>query len=171
MTVASIEDIVVEVLQADGTAQEIADRVGKSRDWVLRVRIGRRHPHIRPDIPRRGTPRHGGVPKRKLTREQVLDIFYSSETLTAAAAKHGVKRQTASDIRRGRSYKDITAPESRKRPTGLLCQNCRFYDGAIERTRNEGQRIYHLCNLEMPEIKRHGTSWANSCSYYLDDHD
>jgi len=106
--------------------------------------------------------------QRQLSTEQVLDIFYSSDTLTKVAEKHGIKRQTASSIRRGESYKDITVPELLKRPTGLTCDNCRFYDGKSERTRHHGQRVAHFCNLGLPEIKRQGLNSANNCSYYLE---
>ena len=105
---------------------------------------------------------------RRLSKDQVLDIFYSSDTLTSAAAKHGVKRQTAASIRRGESYRDITVPELLKRPTGLTCDNCRFYDGRTERTRHHGQRVVHFCNLDLPEIKQQGLNSANNCSYYLE---
>ena len=147
------------------TRTELAKKYHGSPDVVSRIRNGQRYGHIAPELPRIPI----GHQYERLDQGTINTILSSPEPATRLEKSLGVSKTTICNIRKGLIYKPEVREFFKTIHPERSCSTCVFYDGHTERTRHNGKRVTHFCNLSIPEIKTaRATRFANECSCYME---
>lgn len=107
---------IADVLLRDEPTSAVAKTYGVSFETIRSIRVGISYKQVCPEI-----PRWSFSGNRKLTPAQVKDIHESDESLATLARRFNVSRRTIFDIKKSRTYREVTA--SAQAGTCLACMH------------------------------------------------
>jgi len=155
-----------EIAESFETGHILAQRYGVKRGTIYQVRNGWTWSAITADI--RRTRRH---PNAKITEEQAKSIAGSTEHVRTLAKEFGVALLTITNIRRGKTWKEVTAEIRRHRPTPTPLRGSRI--GTAKLTEEQVRailldtrstrilaRVYNI-DRRMIMFIRQGKSWKH----------
>lgn len=106
------KELAALILSETGTHQEIADKLGVGRHTVSGIKSGRAWSDVT-------GVKH--VKEKRLSEEDVLDIFNSASSLREIAEKYNIREGLASSIRNGWVWCGVTGKKRVKGDRYLLC--------------------------------------------------
>ena len=98
---------VLAICQSSLRVTTLADQYNRSPSVIYRIKNGDIYRHITKDIEIIPSPDLRGKNNRKLTDEQVLEIYHSNKTCAALSKEYNLSDSAISLIKRGERYTDL----------------------------------------------------------------